>query len=82
MAEETFTYTPTCHLAVAVSDVPCGPRPNHYWPDTEANREAGLATRLTMTEAEAAHYGTDLRKLGPATEGNDATEGTEATETK
>ena len=82
MAEETFTYTPTCHIVVAVSNEPCGPSPNHYWPDTEANREAGLATRLTMTEAEAAHYGTDLRKLGPATEGNGATEGTEATETK
>ena len=70
--DEKNVYTPTCHLAVAVSDVPCGPRPNHYWPDTEANREAGLATRLTMTEAEAAHYGTDLRKLGPAEAVGDA----------
>ena len=70
--DEKNVYIPTCHLAVAISAVPCGPRPNHYWPDTEANREAGLATRLTLTEAEAAHYGTDLRKLGPAEAVGDA----------
>ena len=80
--DEKNVYTPTCHLAVAVSDDPCGPRPNHYWPEMEAYLASGLATRLELTEAEAAHYGTDLRKLGPATEGNGATEGTEATETK
>ena len=75
--DEKNVYTPTCHLAVAVSDVPCGPAPKHYWPDTEANRAAGLATKLTLTEAEAKRFGTDLRKLGPAPADSDATEGTE-----